>query len=74
MLAEVLLLGLNELLGVLAKVLVFRLLEAVLFVDVDFLTNLLLCGTADSFFFVDTNLLLVADVATIGRWVLGGSS
>jgi hypothetical protein len=72
--AEVLLLWLNEVLGLLAKVLLFRLLEAVLFVDMDLLTNLLLCGTADTFFFVDTNLLLVANIVTIGRGGLGGSS
>ena len=74
LLAEVLLLGLNEVLGLLAEVFLFRLLEAMLFVDMDLLTNLLLCGTADTFFFVDTNLLLVANIVTIGRGGLGGSS
>jgi hypothetical protein len=69
-------LGLSEVLGVFAEVFLFGLLEAVLFVDADFLTDLLLwwwCRTADSLFFVDANLLFVAGVATVGRR-LGGSS
>jgi hypothetical protein len=73
LLAKVLLCGFNQLLRLLAKVPLFGLLEAMLFVDVDFLTDLLLNGTANSLFFVDANFLLVADVVTIGRR-LGGSS
>lgn len=68
------LLGLSKVLGLFAEVFLFGFLEAVLFVDVDFLADLLLCGTADSVFFVDANFLLVAGVATVGRWWLGGSS
>jgi hypothetical protein len=69
-LLEMAVLGLFEVVFRLFEVALFGLLEAVLFVDADFLA--VLGGTADAVFFVDADLLFVAGLASTGGWWNGG--